>query len=105
MANNKVQLHIDSKAIDRFLNGTEIQKAGVKKAQMGLAVAKATAPRGTGRFAAGFSVKPAKVQAGRQNKERAGAIIQNNTKYAAYVHRKSESNFMKNLRLRMDGKS
>jgi len=105
MAKNKVQLHIDSKAIEQFLNGTEIQKASIKKANMGLAVAKATAPRGSGKFASGFTVKPAKVPGGRQNKERAGAVIQNSTPYAAYVHKKREENFMKNLRKRMDGKS
>lgn len=106
MAKNNVNLQIDSKAVERFLNGTEIQKASMKKAQMGLAVAKATAPRGsTGKFASGFTVKPAKVQGGRQNKERSGAVIYNSAPYAAYVHKKREENFMKNLRKRMDGKS
>lgn len=105
MAKNNINLQIDSKAVDRFLNGTEIQKATLKKANMGLAVAKATAPKGTGRFAAGFSVKPAKVEGGRNNSERSGAVVFNATPYAAYVHKKREENFMKNLRKRMDGKS
>lgn len=105
MARNNVQLHIDSRAIEKFLNGNEVQQAALKKANMGLAIAKATAPKGTGKFAAGFKVKPATVKAGRQDRPRAGAVIENTTPYAAYVHRKREENFMKNLRRRMDGKS
>lgn len=105
MAKNNIQLQIDSNAVEKFLNGSELTKAAVKKANMGLAVAKATAPRGTGKFASGFKVVPAKVKAGRQNKERSGAVIMNSEKYAPYVHKSRQENFMKNLRKRMDGKS
>lgn len=105
MNNKKIHLQIDSQAVDRFLNGTEIQRAALKKAAMGLAVARATAPRGTNKFTSGFQVKPAKVDGGRQKKPRSGAVIENTTPYAAFVHKKREENFMKNLRKRMDGKS
>lgn len=105
MAKSNFELHIDSNAVEKFLNSTELTKAAVKKANMGLAVAKATAPRKTGKFASGFQVKPAKVKAGRQNKERSGAVIVNSEKYAPYVHKTRQENFIKHLSKRMDGKS
>lgn len=105
MPNPKIELHIDSKALNTLLNGTEVQKAAIKKANMGLAVARATAPKNTRRFASGFQVKPAKVQGGRRNEDRAGAVLVNTAPYSAYVHKTRQDNFMKELRRRMDGKS
>ena len=105
MAKSNIDLHIDSKALSTFLNGPKVQQASMRKAQMGLAVAKATAPQKTGKFASGFEVQPATVQGGRKNEDRAGAIIVNKTPYAAYVHKKQQGNFYKLLRQRMEGKS
>ena len=105
MAKSNIVLHIDSSALNRLLNGSEVQKAAVKKATMGLAVARATAPKGTGKFASGFQVRPATVQGGRLNEDRAGAVIINTAPYSPFVHKRREQNFMKNLRLRMEGRA
>ncbi|MGQ3385292.1 hypothetical protein [Glutamicibacter sp. TV12E] len=103
MAKKNVDLYIDPKALNTFLNGTTVQQASMRKAQMGLATAKATAPRKTSRFAAGFQVQPATVQGGRRNENRAGAVIVNKVEYSAFVHRRQQENFFKLLRKRMDG--
>lgn len=80
------------------MQSPQLSQAAVSAGKQGLARAVASAPRRSGRFASGFEVVPATVQAGRRNEPRAGALVRNAVPYAAYVHKsKVAKNFMASL--------
>lgn len=75
----------NERGFKEILGSPALANAMVKAGTPAMAEAARTAPKRTGAYAQGFSIKPALVPAGRKGELRAGAVIENDTPYARYV--------------------
>jgi hypothetical protein len=75
----------DERGFKELLGSPALSEAMIQVGLPALQVAKSTAPKRTGAFARGFTIKRSLVPAGRDGELRAGAIIENSTPYGRYV--------------------
>lgn len=88
---------MDPSGLRSIGQSAEMGKAMVAAAQQGLEWAEQSAPRDTEQFAQNFEIVQTDVKKGRKGEVRSGAAIRNNKPYAAFVHKKGETNFMNQI--------
>ncbi|MFF5793682.1 HK97 gp10 family phage protein [Paeniglutamicibacter sp. NPDC012692] len=94
---SKSDYRMDPQGLKALANTSGMSEAMVHAAQSGLNMARASAPRNTGKFADSFRVRAEKFKSGRRGEERSGAVIESTVDYGAYVGGKAPRNFMHSL--------
>ncbi len=101
---SKSNYQIDPQGLKSLANTPGMSAAMVARAEVGLAKARASAPRNTGDFSRSFKVRPEEIKAGRRGDTRAGAVIESTVDYGAFVGGKKPGHFMSTLVPHIEGK-
>lgn len=100
----KVDYESNEVGFNELLRRPLIASASVAIGTPALAEAQRTAPRRTGAYAAGFTIRPQFIPGGRRGELRAGAVIENDVPYARYVKENGQPrSHMWNVAQRMGG--